>query len=88
MLARSAERLPTGEAWVYEPKWDGFRAGLTPVSLTSRNERDLKRYFADLVVAARATLPAGSVLDGEIVSPLGAGVSFERLQSRLGATHD
>jgi ATP-dependent DNA ligase len=86
MLARSSERLPTGRSCVYEPKWDGFRAALTPFSITSRNARDLTRYFTDLVAAAEASLPAGTVLDGEIVSPIGAGVSFERLQSRLSSS--
>jgi ATP-dependent DNA ligase len=65
-LAKTARALPTGEGWVYEPKWDGFRAiafvDEGDVHLQSRNGRPLSRYFPEL------EFPAGSyVLDGEIV---------------------
>jgi ATP-dependent DNA ligase len=65
-LARPAKALPTGEGWVYEPKWDGFRAIAFvdggDVYLQSRNGRALRRYFPEL------TFPEGRyVLDGEIV---------------------
>jgi ATP-dependent DNA ligase len=65
-LAKSQKSLPEGDGWVYEPKWDGFRAiafvdGDT-VHLQSRNGKDLTRYFPELV------FPEGRyVLDGEIV---------------------
>jgi ATP-dependent DNA ligase len=65
-LAKTARALPTGEGWVYEPKWDGFRAiafvDEDDVHLQSRNGRPLSRYFPEL------EFPAGRyVLDGEIV---------------------
>jgi ATP-dependent DNA ligase len=65
-LAKTARALPTGEGWVYEPKWDGFRAiafvDEGDVHLQSRNGRPLSRYFPEL------EFPAGRyVLDGEIV---------------------
>jgi ATP-dependent DNA ligase len=65
-LARSRARLPEGESWAYEPKWDGFRAVAfidgRDVYLQSRNGRPLRRYFPELV------FPEGRyVLDGEIV---------------------
>jgi ATP-dependent DNA ligase len=65
-LAKSAKALPTGGGWVYEPKWDGFRAiafvdGET-VHLQSRNGRPLTRYFPELRFP-----PGRYVLDGEIV---------------------
>jgi ATP-dependent DNA ligase len=65
-LAKSAKALPTGSGWVYEPKWDGFRAiafvdGET-VHLQSRNGRPLTRYFPELRFP-----PGRYVLDGEIV---------------------
>jgi ATP-dependent DNA ligase len=65
-LARSAKKLPAGEGWSYEPKWDGFRAIAfvdgDDVYLQSRNGKPLTRYFPEL------TFPAGRyVLDGEIV---------------------
>ncbi len=65
-LARPAKKLPTGEGWAYEPKWDGFRAIAfidgADVYLQSRSGKPLRRYFPEL------TFPAGRyVLDGEIV---------------------
>src|SRR5690348_9931310 len=65
-LARSAKTLPTGDGYVYEPKWDGFRAIAFvdggEIFLQSRNGRALRRYFPEL------EFPAGRyVLDGEIV---------------------
>ena len=65
-LARSAKTLPTGEGYVYEPKWDGFRSIAfvdgDEVYLQSRNGRALRRYFPELSFAA-----GRYVLDGEIV---------------------
>jgi ATP-dependent DNA ligase len=65
-LARSSRALPRGAAWVYEPKWDGFRALAfvdgDAVHLQSRNGKTLTRYFPELA------FPHGRyVLDGEIV---------------------
>jgi ATP-dependent DNA ligase len=65
-LARTAKALPTGGDWVYEPKWDGFRAIAFvdggEVYLQSRNGKPLRRYFPEL------SFPEGRyVLDGEIV---------------------
>src|ERR1700710_1587879 len=65
-LARPAKSLPTGPGWVFEPKWDGFRALAfvdgADVYLQSRSGKPLRRYFPEL------TFPAGRyVLDGEIV---------------------
>jgi len=65
-LARTAKALPTGDGWVYEPKWDGFRALAfvdgSDVHLQSRNGRPLSRYFPELAFAKDRY-----VLDGEIV---------------------
>src|SRR4051812_49650987 len=65
-LARPAKKLPTGEGWAYEPKWDGFRAIVfvdgADVYLQSRSGKPLSRYFPELA------FPAGRyILDGEIV---------------------
>jgi ATP-dependent DNA ligase len=65
-LAKTAKALPTGDGWVYEQKWDGFRALAfvdgDEVYLQSRNGRPLTRYFPEL------RFPEGRyVLDGEIV---------------------
>jgi ATP-dependent DNA ligase len=87
MLAKLAEELPSGEAFLYEPKWDGFRAivfrSQSEVLIQSRDLRPLDRYFPELHGAFLASLPAGCVLDGEIVIATPHGLDFDALQLRL-----
>src|SRR5512132_3361095 len=70
MLAKLADEIPTG-GFLYEPKWDGFRAivfrGDSDVFIQSRDLRPLDRYFPDLHATLLAGLPGGCVVDGEIV---------------------
>jgi ATP-dependent DNA ligase len=87
MLAKPAAKLPTGEGWFYEPKWDGFRCIVfrdgDEVELGSRNERPLTRYFPDVVESVKAQLPERCVVDGEIVVPRGDRLHFESLLQRI-----
>src|SRR5258708_26057696 len=87
MLAKLAEELPPGEGWLFEPKWDGFRAlafkSGSEVYLQSRDEKPLSRYFPELVLALRQNGPDRCVLDGEIVLISGGKLAFEALQLRL-----
>ena len=87
MLAASAGTLPDGSGWLYEPKWDGFRAlvfrGADEVFIQSRDLRPLDRYFPELREAFLAQLGPGCVLDGEIVIVTVRGLDFEALQLRL-----
>jgi ATP-dependent DNA ligase len=87
MLARLAEELPTGEGFLYEPKWDGFRAivfrGGGDVFIQSRDFRPLDRYFPELHDAFIHGLPEDCVLDGEIVIATPRGLDFDALQMRL-----
>jgi len=88
MLAYLATTLPTGSAWRYEPKLDGFRGLLgrdhdDRISLTSRNGKDLLRWFPELGHAGK-TILAGTILDGEIVIAAQHGTpDFSALQDRL-----
>ena len=86
MLAKLAEELPAG-AFLYEPKWDGFRAivfrGGSEVFIQSRDLRPLDRYFPELHAALLAGLPDGCVVDGEIVIATPHGLDFDALQLRL-----
>src|SRR5258707_15174255 len=86
MLAKLAEALPVG-AFLYEPKWDGFRAivfrGGTELFMQSRDLRPLDRYFPELHDALLTGLPDGCVLDGEIVIATPHGLDFDLLQLRL-----
>src|SRR6478672_9915149 len=87
MLAKLAEEIPTGGGFLYEPKWDGFRAivfrGDADVFIQSRDLRPLDRYFPELHEVFLDKLPAGCVLDGEIVIATGHGLDFDALQMRL-----
>jgi ATP-dependent DNA ligase len=87
MLAKLAEELPRGEGFLYEPKWDGFRAivfrGESEVFIQSRDLRPLDRYFPELHAAFLANLPDRSVIDGEIVIATPHGLDFDALQLRL-----
>jgi ATP-dependent DNA ligase len=86
MLAKLADDLPVGE-FLYEPKWDGFRAivfrGGSDVFIQSRDLRPLDRYFPDVHEALLSGVPDGSVLDGEIVIATSHGLDFDALQLRL-----
>ncbi len=84
MEARTRTTFP-GDGWAYEPKWDGFRclAWSAPVlRLDSRNERPLLRYFPELLPALEA-LPAGTLVDGEVVVVHDDVLDFDLLQNRL-----
>jgi ATP-dependent DNA ligase len=87
MLAKSVSELPTGDEWIYEPKWDGFRTLIfrdgDELFIQSRDEKPLDRYFPELVEALKAQLPQRCVLDGEIVIAGEKGLEFESLQLRL-----
>jgi len=86
MLAKLATAVPKGP-FLYEPKWDGFRAivfrSATDVYIQSRELRPLDRYFPELHDALIANVPPGSVVDGEIVIPTNDGLDFDALQLRL-----
>src|SRR5262245_27890541 len=87
MLAKLAADLPAGGTFLYEPKWDGFRAivfrGDTEVYIQSRDLRPLDRYFPELHDTLLNGLPPGSVFDGEIVIATKRGLDFDALQLRL-----
>src|SRR6266566_2778439 len=87
MLARLAETLPAGGDFLYEPKWDGFRAivfrGDSDVFIQSRDLRPLDRYFPELHETFLQKLPADCVVDGEIVIATREGLDFDALQLRL-----
>ena len=88
MLAKSIDALPPAEGFLFEPKWDGFRAivfrpAAGEIAIQSRDLRPLDRYFPELDEALVARLPVGSTVDGEIVVVGGSGLDFDALQQRL-----
>src|SRR5262245_9718814 len=87
MLAKLTDELPPDGGFLYEPKWDGFRAivfrGASDLYIQSRDLRPLDRYFPELHEALLARLPANCVIDGEIVIATARGLDFDALQLRL-----
>lgn len=87
MEARTADELPAGPDWQYEPKWDGFRcmafkAGRT-VELRAKSGKSLQRYFPEVATSVAAIALKSAVLDCEILIRLDGELSFDALQMRL-----
>lgn len=87
MLAKRVNQLPPGDDWIFEPKWDGFRALIfrdaDDIFIQSRDEKPLLRYFPELREPLAAQLPARCVLDAEVVIARDGTLDFEALQLRL-----
>jgi bifunctional non-homologous end joining protein LigD len=90
MLATLADALPRGADWLYEVKWDGYRA-LAYVrrgecELVSRNRNDLTGRFPDVAKAVvKATKTPSAVLDGEVCALDDQGrPSFSAMQQGTG----
>src|SRR5213076_791844 len=87
MLSAAADRLPDGDGWQFEPKWDGFRTLVfrdgDEMLLQSRDEKPMNRYFPELLAPLAAALPERCVVDGEIVIVGSAGLDFEALLLRI-----
>jgi ATP-dependent DNA ligase len=87
MLAKPADGLPDGDGWLFEPKWDGFRALVfrdgDETYIQSRDLKPLDRYFPELAAPLRASLPERCVLDGEVVIAADGGLQFEALLLRI-----
>src|SRR5436190_3294395 len=87
MLAKRVGELPLGATWIFEPKWDGFRALVfrdgDEILIQSRDGKSLNRYFPELLEPLRSQLPARCVLDGEIVIANDSALDFDALQLRI-----
>jgi ATP-dependent DNA ligase len=87
MLAKAADDLPRDAGWLFEPKWDGFRALVfrdgDDVYTQSRDLKPLDRYFPELASPLRDALPERCVLDGEIVIAREGALDFEALLLRI-----
>ena len=87
MLAKASDALPTDDGWLFEPKWDGFRALVfrdgDGVYTQSRDLKPLDRYFPELADPLRAALPERCILDGEVVIARDGALDFEALLLRI-----
>src|SRR5436305_2675151 len=84
MVTKRIGELPADGNWIFEPKWDGFRALVfrdgDEILIQSRDEKSLNRYFPELLELLPAQLPTRCVLDGEIVIAKNGGLDFDALQ--------
>lgn len=87
MLSTSAAGIPAGDEWLFEPKWDGFRTLIfrdgDALTLQSRDEKPMNRYFPELIEPLKAALPERCVVDGEIVIAGDRGLDFDALLLRI-----
>jgi ATP-dependent DNA ligase len=87
MLAKASDGLPDGDGWLYEPKWDGFRAIVfrdgDQVLIQSRDLKPLDRYFPELAAPIRNSFPERCVVDGEVVIAQDGELQFESLLLRI-----
>ena len=87
MLAKRVSNIPEGDGWIFEPKWDGFRAIVfrdeDEILIQSRDLKSLNRYFPELIASLQNQLPPRCVLDGEIVIARNGALDFEALQLRI-----
>ncbi|HVS64810.1 MAG TPA: ATP-dependent DNA ligase [Thermoanaerobaculia bacterium] len=87
MLAQIGETVPEEGRWLFEPKWDGFRAIVfrdgQELLIQSRDHRPLERFFPELVAPLLRDLPRRCVVDGEVILLGPQGLDFEALQLRL-----
>ena len=87
MEAKSAAKIPGGDEWLYEPKWDGFRClafrdGDT-IAMQSKSGQPLARYFPEMVEALKSLPQRRFVLDGEIVILRDGKLAFDDLLMRI-----
>lgn len=87
MLAAPAERIPEGDGWLFEPKWDGYRCLVfrdgADIYLQSRSGKPLQRYFPELLDTLAAALPPRIVLDGELIVAVDGRLDFDSLSERV-----
>src|SRR6476619_475132 len=87
MLAKRVSELPKAGAWIFEPKWDGFRALIfrdgKEVMIQSRDEKSLNRYFPELIDPILKQLPTRCVVDCEVVVAQKGALDFDSLQLRI-----
>jgi ATP-dependent DNA ligase len=87
MLAKAVDGIPSDDGWLFEPKWDGFRAIVfrdgDEIYMQSRDLKPLDRYFPELAEPLRAALPDRCVLDGEVVIARDGALDFEALLLRI-----
>jgi bifunctional non-homologous end joining protein LigD len=88
----SAKTVPTGDAWLHEPKLDGYRLQIVKsgraVRLYSRNGHEWTKRLATLAEALPAIPGHSAVIDAELCFLTGVGApDFAGLQLALRSRH-
>lgn len=87
METRQVPKIPEGEEWTYEPKWDGFRCIAfrdgDEIELQSKSGESLTRYFPEIVEALKAATTQRFVTDGELLIARGPASDFDALLQRI-----
>jgi ATP-dependent DNA ligase len=87
MLSKATDAIPTEGDFLFEPKWDGFRAIVFKdggeISIQSREQRPIERYFPELLAPLTESLPERCITDGEIVIAKDGALEFESLLLRI-----
>ena len=87
MLCKRTDKLPAGDDWLFEPKWDGFRALIfrdgDNVVLQSRDLKPMERYFPELLPPIVRSLPTQCIMDGEIVIVTEGALDFDAMLQRI-----
>jgi bifunctional non-homologous end joining protein LigD len=88
MTAKVVDTLPEGEQWIYEVKFDGYRALLLKdgghIQIRSRNDNNLTATYPTIAAAAGRLKADTALLDGEIVAlDMNGRPSFQALQHRV-----
>jgi ATP-dependent DNA ligase len=87
MEAHTADEIPRGDDWQYEPKWDGFRCLVfrdgDEITLMSKSGQPLARYFPEVVESLRALKMTRFVMDGELIINIKRTLDFDALLQRI-----
>ena len=87
-LATSIEKVPTGERWIHEIKFDGYRVQVhlanTEVKVFTRRGHDWTHRLAKIASDAWHISAGSAIVDGEVVAPAAdGGTDFSLLQNEL-----
>jgi bifunctional non-homologous end joining protein LigD len=85
-LATSIEKVPGGERWLHEIKFDGYRVHLhlvnDDIKVFTRRGNDWTKRFKKIAADAYLISAGSGIIDGEIVVPAADGTTdFSVLQN-------
>jgi bifunctional non-homologous end joining protein LigD len=87
-LATSIDKVPSGERWIHEIKFDGYRVQIhlvnEAVKVFTRRGNDWTKRFRKIADDARHIAACSAIIDGEVVVPAENGsTDFSVLQNEM-----